>query len=188
MSICVNHRLTNSVLAGWVQFDSFLLMSPKSLYVSIFFLQVQIKILLRYRYLKEMSNGAYVSSCYPSSGGILNNSSFANQSKVTQNQRLDIFKHVIVVCPYAWITWPLMPWLNRFKQQIIRSVEDWFSVVLAYHLLIQTYLATNALTSLLVVCKSHVLGPFVILFVVCKSFVMGLFVVVFFVVVALVVS
>uniref|UniRef100_A0A2N9FEI1 Uncharacterized protein n=1 Tax=Fagus sylvatica TaxID=28930 RepID=A0A2N9FEI1_FAGSY len=43
--------------------------------------------------------------------------------------RLDLFKHLIVVCPYAWIAWPLLPWLYRFEQQIIRSVEDWFSVV-----------------------------------------------------------
>ena len=80
--------------------------------------------------------------------------------------RLDLFKHLIVVCPYAWIAWPLLPWLYRFEQQIIRSVEDWFSVVPACHLLIWTSLAIDALTTFLVVCKSHVLGPFVAFFVV----------------------
>ena len=81
-----------------------------------------------------------------------------------------------------WIAWPFLPWLYRFEQQIIRSVEDWFSVVPACHLLIWTSLTIDALTALLVVCKSHVLGPFIVLFVVCKSFVMSLFAVVFFVV------
>jgi hypothetical protein len=54
--------------------------------------------------------------------------------------RLDLFKHLIVVCSYAQIAWPLMPWLNHFKHQIIRSVEDWFSVfvVPTCHLLIWT--------------------------------------------------
>ena len=96
--------------------------------------------------------------------------------------RLDLFKHLIVVCPYAWFAWSLLPCLYRFKQKIIRSVEDWFSVVPTCLMLIWTSLAIDALTALLVVCKSHVLGPFVCLLVVCKSFVMSLFPVVFFVV------
>ena len=80
--------------------------------------------------------------------------------------RLDPFKHLIIVCPFAWFAWSLLPCIYRFKQQIIRSVEDWFSVVPACHMLIWTSLAIDALTALLVACKSHVLGSFVVLFVV----------------------
>ena len=80
--------------------------------------------------------------------------------------RLDLFKHLIIVCPYAWFAWSLLPCLYRFKQKIIRSIEDWFSIVPACHMLIWTSLAIDALTALLVVCKSHVLGSLVVLFVI----------------------
>ena len=80
--------------------------------------------------------------------------------------RLDLFKHLIVVCPCARISWPLMPWFKRLEHPIIHLVEDCFSFGLpACHLLIWTSLAADTLTVLLDVCKSLGLGPFVILFV-----------------------
>ena len=74
--------------------------------------------------------------------------------------RLDLFKLLIVVCPYAWIAWPLLLCLYWFEQQIIRLVEDWFSVVPACHLLIWTSLAIDALTTLLIVLQISCIGFF----------------------------
>ena len=79
--------------------------------------------------------------------------------------RLDLFKHLIVVCLCARIAWPLMPWFKQLKHPIIRSVEDCFFGLPACHLLIRTTLVANVLIVLLDVCKSLVLDPFMFMYV-----------------------
>uniref|UniRef100_A0A2N9FVT8 Uncharacterized protein n=1 Tax=Fagus sylvatica TaxID=28930 RepID=A0A2N9FVT8_FAGSY len=60
--------------------------------------------------------------------------------------KLDLFKHLIVVCPCARITCALIPWYKRLKHPITRSVEDYFFGLSACYLLIWTTLVANALT------------------------------------------
>jgi hypothetical protein len=63
--------------------------------------------------------------------------------------RLDLFKHLIVICPCARIVWPLMPWFKRLEHPIIHSVEDCFISLLVCHLLIRTTLVADVLNVLL---------------------------------------
>ena len=64
--------------------------------------------------------------------------------------RLDLFKHLIVMCPCSRITCPLMSWYKRLEHPIIRFVEG----LPACHLLIWTTLVANILTVQQNVCKS----------------------------------
>jgi hypothetical protein len=47
--------------------------------------------------------------------------------------RSDLFKHLIVVCPFARIACALMPWFRRFEHPTICSVEDCFFGLPACH-------------------------------------------------------
>jgi hypothetical protein len=75
--------------------------------------------------------------------------------------RLDLLKHLIIVCPCARITCALIPWFKQLKHPIICSVEDCFFGFPACHLLIWTTLVANVHIVQLDVCKSFTLDHYV---------------------------